>query len=143
MSWADPWTAFLGVHLPYGALSVPQDGCHHVTVCEKRRMKDTSCRNVCLSDSYLSCNRNKGLDFPVLTGVQLLSSKFGAGSVLSDLASTVACLPFPFPRLWSSCLNAHFAPLEREPFDDHCFPVTCVFHQCDWDSVFHPAFVFQ
>ena len=40
--------------------------------------------------------------------------------LLSGLASAVACLPFPFPRLWSSCLNAPFAPREHEPFDDQC-----------------------
>ena len=28
--------------------------------------------------------------------------------------------PFLFPRVWSTCLNAHWVPLEHEPSDDHC-----------------------
>ena len=52
---------------------------------------------------------------------------------------------FSLSRLWSSCLNEHYAPLEHEPFDDHsvCNIFTLVFHWCDWNcSDFHEAFSF-
>ena len=64
------------------------------------------------------------------------------------VAFAVTCLLFSLPRLCSSCSNEHTAPLEHEPFDDHClqsfvFSVTLVSHCCDWDcAVFHLAFFF-
>ena len=76
----------------------------------------------------------------------MLTSDFGVGCFLSDLASAVACLFFSLLRLWSSYLSALFAPRAHEPFDDHClqspcYSVTLVFLWCDFDSsVFHSAF---
>ena len=109
-----------------------------VLLCERRTVEDTNSRTCCVSDISLSCDCNKEVDLHFLTGLCLSGDAFS-----SDLPSAIACLLFTFPRLWSSCLNAHVAPLEHEPSDDHSwkfhrFPSPLFFHWCDWDScVFH------
>ena len=60
----------------------------------------------------------------------------------------VVDLPFPIPLFWSSCLNAHVAPLEHDPSDGHCAPAISFLSvtrlgRRDWDCcVLRDLFLF-
>ena len=73
----------------------------------------------------LVCWKTRRSTLAKLVPVRLPSSDFGAGCLFVGLGVRCRLTSPPFPRLSSSCLHADFAPLEHEPFADHCvqFPV--------------------
>ena len=54
-----------------------------------------------------------------LVPVRLQTSGLRVGCLFVGLGVRCHVSPFRFPRLWPSCLNAHFALHQHEHFDEH------------------------
>ena len=82
-----------------------------VLFCERRRTEDAKSRNSYLFKQLLFVQLKQGSRLSFLDGLVPVGLLTWCPQSLVSVS---------FPRHWSSCLNAHFAPLVHEPFDDHC-----------------------